>query len=147
LKAVITKHSRGPFHIVHFSVELPLLVMGNPGIWLRNRELLGRACDLDSMATDMADFNVGRFHREIIDAKEIYHDYLNDLFTLSGLEYIHRSGRYQIELLAGLCFDAAAVCQNVARVVHRHFYSNANLQMDCRLWQDTTSQGDAHVQV
>ena len=147
MKTVITKHPRGPFHVVHFSEELPLLPIESRDIWSRDRKRFGRASDLDTIAIEMATINRGRFHQEILDGKAIYHDYLIDLSTIRGLELIYRSGRYQIDVLTGWCFDPKVVCRNVACVVHQHFYSDSELQIDIRVSKKASHRGDTHEHV
>lgn len=135
------------FHVVDFSVELPMIIMEVPVSWLRPSVILGRSYDLALIADEMAKFNAGRFYREIINASDVYHDYLADLFRVEGLESVRKSARYRIELSVGLCFEADEVCRDVARVLQRHFYSDAELSIESRLSENPTRPGDAHVHV
>jgi len=147
LKAVFTKNPRGGNPVVHFSEELPVLVVEAPIGRYRGRRVLSRAANLDRLAVEIAHRNCGRFCLEVVDAFNTYHEFLSDLFFIEGLERIRDAERYRIELGVGVCFDVESVCRSVADVVHRHFYLESELRVENRLNETSSNPGENHVHV
>lgn len=147
LKAVLTKNPRGGYPVVHFSEELPLLIVEVPIGRYRGRSVLSRAANLERLAAEIAHQNSGRFRLELVDAVIVYHEFLSDLFLINGLESVRDAERYRMELAIGVCFETESVCRAVADVVQQHFYPECELQFESRLLEIPSKPGEPHVHV
>ena len=147
MKAVITQTNNSPLHTIDFSVELPIIIREGPTFSFGNRTVISRAQDLSWLAERMSEINVGRFHQEIINAAPVFHDYLSDLLLVDGLDFIHKSRRYRLDIVIGRCFHSEPVCRKVAEVVRQHFYPDHELSFESQLALNPPNPGDTHVHV